>query len=228
MSRLALAIEMSQRHGSIALGDERGVQQVRAFATGGSNDEDPLMPAIDEVVRAAGLTPQDLSAIIVSIGPGGFTGLRVAVTTAKLLAECLAIPLVGVPSALVAAAASSNAGPRIVALASKRDSSWFSVVDGNGAGVRLRGTPRAVDATSAVELFSDVRTLLADEYVPEPIIDAARRAGVLLETPRFQADACLSVGRAMLGRNELADSAQLTPIYPREPEAVTLWRERHG
>ncbi|MDZ4829344.1 MAG: tRNA (adenosine(37)-N6)-threonylcarbamoyltransferase complex dimerization subunit type 1 TsaB [Phycisphaerae bacterium] len=228
MSRIALAIEMSQRHGSIAVGDNRGVQQSRAFASAGSNDEDTLMPAIDDLVRAAALTPQDLGAIIVSIGPGGFTGLRVAVTTAKLLAECLAIPLVGVPSALVAAAAASNSGPRIVALASKRDSSWFSVVEGDGASVRLRGTPQVVDATSAFKFFSDVRTLLADEYVPEPIVDLARRAGVLLEVPRFEAEACLDVGLAMLGREELADSAQLTPIYPREPEAVTLWRERHG
>jgi hypothetical protein len=32
----------------------------------------------------------------------------------------------------------------------------------------------------------------------------------------------------MLERGEIADPGTLTPLYPREPEAVTLWRERHG
>ena len=39
-----------------------------------------------------------LAAIAVGIGPGLFTGLRVGVTTAKVMAQALRVPVVGVPS----------------------------------------------------------------------------------------------------------------------------------
>ena len=224
---LILAIELSQREGSVALGYGRAALAMRSFASGGVNDEDALMPAIDEIVRSEGRSAREISAVVVSIGPGGFTGLRIAVTTAKLLSECLSIPIVAVPSALVAAAAASGAGPRMVALASKRDSVWLSMVEGERGDVRLRGAPCNVASSGSVPNFDDVRMFLADAYVPEPFVAAARRAGILIEPPSLRADACLEVGICMLNRGETADCAALVPLYPREPEAVTLWRERN-
>ncbi|MBS1997262.1 MAG: tRNA (adenosine(37)-N6)-threonylcarbamoyltransferase complex dimerization subunit type 1 TsaB [Cyanobacteria bacterium SZAS LIN-2] len=61
-----------------------------------------LMPTIDELVRGAGLKKSDLHAIAVGVGPGGFTGVRVAVVTARTLAQALRLPLVGVNSLEVA------------------------------------------------------------------------------------------------------------------------------
>ena len=48
-------------------------------------------------VFAAGHTDH-LAAIAVGIGPGLFTGLRVGVTTAKVMAQALRVPVVGIPS----------------------------------------------------------------------------------------------------------------------------------
>ena len=45
-----------------------------------------LMPLVDRVLRECGLTLSDLDGLAVSIGPGSFTGVRVAVNTAKGLA----------------------------------------------------------------------------------------------------------------------------------------------
>jgi tRNA threonylcarbamoyl adenosine modification protein YeaZ len=63
-----------------------------------------LMPAIDEVVSACGLTPKALDQIVVAKGPGSYTGLRIGVTTAKTLAYSLKIPLKGVSSLATVAA----------------------------------------------------------------------------------------------------------------------------
>ena len=57
-----------------------------------------LMPTIDFLMEQVGWTPKDLERIVVSEGPGSYTGLRVAVATAKTLAYALKIDLVGVSS----------------------------------------------------------------------------------------------------------------------------------
>ncbi len=57
-----------------------------------------LMPAIDFLIASVDLKPKDLDRIVVAQGPGSYTGLRVAVATAKMLAYSLGIDLVGVSS----------------------------------------------------------------------------------------------------------------------------------
>lgn len=55
-----------------------------------------LLAAIDGVLTAGGVTKDDLTAITVDIGPGGYSGLRTGVATAQGLALALDIPLAGV------------------------------------------------------------------------------------------------------------------------------------
>ncbi|MGM0109950.1 tRNA (adenosine(37)-N6)-threonylcarbamoyltransferase complex dimerization subunit type 1 TsaB [Enterococcus sp. DIV0187] len=62
-----------------------------------------LMPAIESVMQASGLEPADLDRIVVAKGPGSYTGIRIAVTTAKTLAETLKIELTTVSSLAVIA-----------------------------------------------------------------------------------------------------------------------------
>lgn len=57
-----------------------------------------LMPVVDFLMQQIGWVPADLDRIVVAQGPGSYTGLRVAVATAKTLAYTLGIDLVGVSS----------------------------------------------------------------------------------------------------------------------------------
>ena len=59
-----------------------------------------LMPAIDFLMNSLDMKPTDLDRIVVARGPGSYTGLRIAVATAKTLAHTLKIELVGVSSLL--------------------------------------------------------------------------------------------------------------------------------
>ena len=59
-----------------------------------------LMPAIDFLMNSLDMKPKDLDRIVVAQGPGSYTGLRIAVATAKTLAHTLKIELVGVSSLL--------------------------------------------------------------------------------------------------------------------------------
>lgn len=59
-----------------------------------------LMPATDFLMNSLDMKPTDLDRIVVAQGPGSYTGLRMAVATAKTLAHTLKIELVGVSSLL--------------------------------------------------------------------------------------------------------------------------------
>jgi tRNA threonylcarbamoyladenosine biosynthesis protein TsaB len=71
-----------------------------------------LLPAIDDVMRRAGVGFAELEAIAVGVGPGTFTGLRIGVATARALAKANGLPLRGV-SSLAALGAGMPAGSRL-------------------------------------------------------------------------------------------------------------------
>jgi tRNA threonylcarbamoyl adenosine modification protein YeaZ len=104
---LSLGFDTSAAHCAAALvmGDRLLVQRHEDMARG---QAERLMPRLEEVLRAEGLGWSDLSAIGVGIGPGNFTGVRIAVSAARGLALALGIPAIGV-STLEALA---EGGPR--------------------------------------------------------------------------------------------------------------------
>ena len=63
-----------------------------------------VMPTIEQLMKECGIKPKELDRIVVAMGPGSYTGVRIGVTIAKTLAWSLQIPLVGVSSLEVVAA----------------------------------------------------------------------------------------------------------------------------
>jgi tRNA threonylcarbamoyladenosine biosynthesis protein TsaB len=79
-----------------------------------------LLPAIEEVMRRAGAARSELSGLAVTIGPGFFTGLRVALATAQGLALGLGLPVAGVSSLRLLAEAAPKGERTVWALADAR------------------------------------------------------------------------------------------------------------
>ena len=94
-----LAFDTSSKALSLAILEDK---QVLAETTINikKNHSITLMPAIDFLMASLDLTPKDLDRIVVAEGPGSYTGLRIAVATAKTLAHTLNIELVGMSSLL--------------------------------------------------------------------------------------------------------------------------------
>ena len=94
-----LAFDTSSKALSLAILEDK---QVLAETTINikKNHSITLMPAIDFLMGSLDWTPKDLDRIVVAQGPGSYTGLRIAVATAKTLAHTLKIELVGVSSLL--------------------------------------------------------------------------------------------------------------------------------
>ena len=88
-----LAIDTSTPTSSVALavGREVVASSSRLDRTGHSAF---LVPAMDFCFDQAGWTPTDLDAVVVDIGPGLYTGIRVGLATAQALAAAVGIPIV--------------------------------------------------------------------------------------------------------------------------------------
>lgn len=115
-----LAIDTATQFISLALHDG---QQMLAEQTWFSENHHTveLAPAVRELLTSARLTPADLTALAVSIGPGSYTGLRIGVALAKGIAGARKLPLVGVSTFdILAAEQPQTTGALILVLGAGR------------------------------------------------------------------------------------------------------------
>lgn len=216
------AVEAEPEGPGVALGVWRaGVAELvgmEPLTPTGRHDDD-LLPAIARVCARCGVRPRELAVVAVSCGPGGFTGLRVSVTAAKVLAEVTGASLRLVPSWQVGAVGFLSPGVRtLVCLASKRDRVYAVLLsEGRLGGAQVLGS---IAASEAIALAP--AALIADQLQAPELLAWAARAGARVVRPVFSAARVL----ALAGEAPGADPAAAAPIYAREPEAVRLWEAR--
>lgn len=119
MDKWVLAIDTSSSQMAVAVLKDGYV--VSSFESNvDRNHSVHLLPAIEQVLREASITPGDLHAIAAGVGPGSYTGVRIAVTVAKTMAWAQGIPVYGFSS--MEALAWSWSGPSYDA---QPDQTWI-------------------------------------------------------------------------------------------------------
>ena len=98
-----LNIETATKNCSVALAKDGKTILYKEIAEEGYSHAERLHVFIEEIIKEAGITFQDIAAIAVSQGPGSYTGLRIGVSAAKGLCFALDIPLVAVDTLQVLA-----------------------------------------------------------------------------------------------------------------------------
>lgn len=225
LENTTLAIETSQQKGSIALKRTNGELFYAKLRDDKRHDND-LMPAISRLFAEAKLKPESLDIACLSAGPGSFTGLRIAVSTVKMLAYTLKCKVIAVPSALVATETIVTSKQIIVALASKRDAFWSTRLSRDDTGNwQIDGTPHS---TAGDDLdLSEVNLIVADKFLPESFRSRIKDKDIEIVAPVFDAGMCLNVAiRQFAKKRQVSDPDTLLPIYAREPEAVSIWQAR--
>lgn len=94
--KLSVALETSTRAPSLAA--EAGGRRVEARLSSERAQASDLVPALERLLSELGATPLDLTGILVGLGPGSYTGLRIGVATALGLARGCGAALRGIPS----------------------------------------------------------------------------------------------------------------------------------
>jgi len=91
-----LSIDTSSAIMSLALQTEKGLYQYTQEA--GLTHSEDLLPRIKDLTQQGGTTLKDLDLVVVASGPGSFTGLRIAMATAKGIAQGAQAELVSIPT----------------------------------------------------------------------------------------------------------------------------------
>jgi tRNA threonylcarbamoyl adenosine modification protein YeaZ len=172
-----------------------------------------LAPVVQRALSQAAVTPADLAAVVVGTGPGPFTGLRVGIVTARVMAEALAIPAYGVCSLDVLALQAVRDGRMETAFAvatdARRKEVYLATYDADGS--RLGGPfvvrPGDVDPMLAAGPVVGEGAWLYEDTFADPREPGYVSAAWL---------ATLAVER--LARGD--DLEATTPLYLRRPDAV--------
>jgi len=178
---------------------------------------------IDEVLKDAGLKPASLSAIVVSIGPGSYTGLRIGASVAKGLAYALDIPVVTVPTLLGMAYGMKR---RVEKMPDLDDYLLKPMIDAR------RMEVYSMELDKDFKTVRDTETIILDETVFEkytkPVVVASDNIAkikqltdkfplaVTLDDFMLDAADLLPAGIERYNKREFADVAYFTPFYFKE------------
>ncbi len=163
---LILAFDTSAAHCAAALlfGDTVLAQRVELMTRG---QAERLMPLLQEVLTEADCNWSDLDAIGVGVGPGNFTGIRIAVSAARGLALGLSIPAVGITGC----EARSKASPQsdLVAIPAPREQVYLCNPDDPST------DPALVPLDEVQQVAQELGRSLNTETTPQKIAIAIAR-----------------------------------------------------
>jgi tRNA threonylcarbamoyladenosine biosynthesis protein TsaB len=182
-----LGIETSGTTFSIALHDNRTLVS-EIFWHSGLRHSERLVPTLDHLMREAQVDVRQIEKIVVSTGPGSFTGIRVGLTCARVLAQGLGIPLVGIDTLELLEAGVPSCGCRIVsAIDALRDEVYvkegsqvaIKPVDLFCRNLKKRSSNVLIVGNAAIAYRRRIKEILGNKVVFPPDHLNFPRAGVL-------------------------------------------------
>ncbi|HKO13581.1 MAG TPA: tRNA (adenosine(37)-N6)-threonylcarbamoyltransferase complex dimerization subunit type 1 TsaB [Acidobacteriaceae bacterium] len=203
---MLLSIDTCGPSGSIALARLHGDTLDALAETGlaGKTYSARLVPAIAELLAAQRTSVADLAAIVVTRGPGSFTGIRIALSTAKGLAEPHDLPILAVSRLAVLA---HKAGCQAAALDASRHEFYFGRYD--------QSTRESLLTLDAFE--PEATTLGPQLAVCEPSVHALAPAAPLVDAPT--ATDALRFALPRLRTRDFDDPVTLDGNYLRRSDA---------
>lgn len=213
---------------TVAIGRDGEPLGALQLASGRAHAE-RLVPAIRHLATDSGVRLDRLAAIAVGVGPGRFTGLRVGVTTAKVMAQALRIPIVGIGTLDLVAYPLRHTRRDVVAVVDARRREVFWARYHSVPGGLERVGEEAVDPPHEVVAELEAtgsEVLLAGDGVDRYHHLFAELDHVELAGPEFSAPsalALLELARGRLEREEFVAPHELAPVYLRESDAAINW-----
>ena len=181
---------------------------------------------IDEALRGAGWTPRDVGRWAVGVGPGSFTGVRIAVATAKGIALATGAEVIGVTS--LEALAGEMCGLPTIDVAALLDAGKGELYAAAWRGDTLSIPPASLRAEAlvpALAALASARLVVCGEAAKALDLSALPFPHELRTTAPFDLPRAASVGRVALRRPAGAAADDVEPLYVRPPDITVPARK---
>ena len=182
-----------------------------------------LLPMIDRVTAAAGCTPTEIDTVAVTVGPGGFTGIRAGLAAAHGVALAAGARLLGVSSFMAVAGSVAEDGMRLlVALDSRRADLYVQLFDTRRVPV---SEPEAIPPDGLAAWLGDGELAIAGDAIDAAAAALGNRTDLLLMAN--SAPDAHGVLAALRCWPERADP-EARPLYLRPPDVSFPKARRSG
>jgi tRNA threonylcarbamoyladenosine biosynthesis protein TsaB len=227
-----LALDTATERASVAIGKPgAGSSAVEDNLVGARRHAAGLLPMVQDLLHRTASTLDDLVGIVLSDGPGSFTGLRVGAAVAKALVHARRLPLWTAPSLLVRAVGVAQPDALVLSIANALRGEVYAAAyrfESDAIRTELIPSVRRPESLIAANLRPDivvgdapaqVLTQL-EHWVGSPVIrppEGAPRAARLLDL----------IGRPG-GARPVDAVREWEPVYGRPAEAQARWESAHG
>jgi tRNA threonylcarbamoyladenosine biosynthesis protein TsaB len=221
-----LLLETSGRTGQVAVAQGAVVRACRRLDEARRHARD-LAPAVAELLAGQGWRPRELAAVIVGLGPGSYTGLRVGVMSAKTLAYATGCVLLGVETFAVVARQAPAEAARLDVLADAQQDKVYVQPFGRAGQDWQPLAPLAIRPFAAW-----LAERPAEAWATGPGL-LKWQGRLPAEVPRVEAaaweprpESLLELGLARYRAGQRDDVYALEPLYLRPSSAEEQWRGR--
>ena len=231
-----LSIDTSSQVSSVTvLSAERVAAEISM--QGALTHSETLMPHIETALRMARVEKSELEGIAVSIGPGSFTGLRIGLASAKMMAYALHIPLIAVPTLEALAHHYICEGVRLVPMMDAQKGNVYAQefvwrADGDALilqEIRSLAILPLTEVIAGLENAEQPVILLGDAMQKKTTLALPANVHLAPIHARMPRAACVGLAAlTRLARGEMDDPVTAAPLYLRRSEAEVLWEKRHG
>jgi tRNA threonylcarbamoyladenosine biosynthesis protein TsaB len=225
-----LAIDTATDRASVALGTGEA-DVVEAELAGSRRHAGALVPMIQDLLSRRGVTLDALRGVVLSDGPGSFTGLRVGASVAKALVQTRGVELWTAPSLMVRAAGVAREGALVLAVADAlRGDVYAAAYRFTGSAVQtvLAPTVRRPETLAAGMSGPDVIVGDAPGAIVDPLERWAGRPMIRPPEGAPHARWLIALTRRSGGAGRVGAVMAWEPVYGRPAEAQVRWEITHG
>jgi tRNA threonylcarbamoyladenosine biosynthesis protein TsaB len=220
MSDRFLIIDTAQRPGRVAVAHADAVVGSCLLEESRRHARD-LAPLVKQLLAEQGWRPRCLSAVLVSLGPGSYTGLRVGIISAKTLAYATGCALLGIDTfAAIARQAPADVPIDVLADAQQGKVYVQRFLHGVGETLQIRPFVEWLEQTPPPTWVTGPGLELFASRIPSAVHQAPRDDWL----PR--PEHLLAQGLARWRRGEKDHPFALEPLYLRSSSAEELWARR--
>jgi len=197
-----------------------------------------LLPLMEQIFELLKIKAEDLDGVAVAIGPGSFTGLRIGITTAKMLGRIFSIPVKGI-STLEIMAAGSDGDYLLPLLDARRERVYFSFYQKNEEKKSLfleeinkAASARISKLPEILSKYQDKEITIVGEMTAE-VAHILEQQGFSVRKTTAEKNFTRAAVLARLGQDYLNsgledDIYQLKPAYLKQPQAEINWQQKYG